>query len=30
MGIDPVQVFHIREANRFVGNVGEEKISYLV
>jgi uncharacterized protein (DUF362 family) len=30
MGIDPVQVVHIREANRFLGNVGEERISYLV
>src|SRR5213593_839330 len=28
MGIDPVQVVHIREANRFLENVGEGRISY--
>src|SRR2546428_7892975 len=30
MGIEPVHIVHIREANLFLGNVGEERISYLV
>jgi len=30
MGIDPVDIVHIREANLFLGNVGEERISYLI
>src|SRR5205809_432380 len=30
MGIDPVQVVHIREANNFLGNVSKERISYLI
>jgi uncharacterized protein (DUF362 family) len=30
MGIDPVHVVHIRKANLFLGNVSEERISYLV
>src|SRR5437588_5766146 len=30
MGIDPVQVLHIREANLFLGNIGEQRISYLI
>src|SRR6266568_7681118 len=29
MGFDPVQIVHIREANLFLGNVGEERISWL-
>src|SRR6476660_4092421 len=29
MHIDPVQVAHIREANLFLGNIAEERISYL-
>src|SRR5438874_659167 len=30
LGVDPVQIVHIREANLFLGNVAEERISYLV
>src|SRR2546422_9126236 len=30
MGINPVQVVHIREANHFLGNVSKERISYLI
>src|SRR2546425_7231906 len=30
MGIDPVRVVHIREANHFLGNVSKERISYLI
>src|SRR6266568_8532365 len=28
LGFTPVQIVHIREANLFLGNVGEERISY--
>jgi len=30
MGLDPVQIVHIREANHFLGNVSKERISYLI